>query len=121
MQFREIVPRTGNFGVFARKTGAEQQLLFAEQEYGSWSRVAPGSDDPVFFWDVRNGSCRRIRAAAEELGELPFLGEITGYGVNAFHARGAKPKDIRDFIRIYGVLAPRAGIFGFFWRLIFRK
>ncbi len=51
------------------------------------------------------------------LGKMGYVGIISGYGANAFFRMGG---DLRKYIRDYGKLAKRRGLFSRFFRWLFR-
>lgn len=109
------------FRVFLRKDGSDRRLLFVEHgmekpQDGSYENKA-GSGRTTQCYDIDQGICRPVNVHPALLLACRYMGEISGYGVNAFHRDRKGLSDIRGYIKEYGELPRSRGLFAFLRRL----
>ena len=120
----ELVERTDNFLAFVCK-GADGFLVIRFVQRGMdrpldemYAHVSSGRSQSTLYYEISNGVCTTGWMNPAMLRSSGLLGEIAGYGVNAFLNEKGTLKTIKRFIREYGKPARRVGCLG---RLLGRR
>lgn len=115
MPGQDVVERTSEFLVFAYK-GADGALTLRFVEKGLdkpldeiYAHLSSGRAQSTFYYEIANGVCTTGRMSPAMLRASFLLGDIAGYGVNAYLREKGSLKAINGYIREYGHLVHRPG------------
>jgi hypothetical protein len=115
MPGQDTVERTSEFLVFAYK-GADGALTLRFIEKGMdkpldeiYAHLSSGRAQSTYYYEIANGVCTTGRMSPAMLQACFLLGDITGYGVNAYLREKGTLNAVNRYIREYGHLARRPG------------
>jgi len=128
MKTQGIVSQHSTYNVFAKKDGNDIYIYFVEKglekpkdDVYAHSAAGQARSKNVYYLEIRDGVCTSGYLHPAEFGKYAFLGEMSGYGVNTFFNERGSIKNIRNYIKDFGVPHKKRKFLVRLFRFLFLK